>query len=224
MMLHWLYLPPHSLMVKRVLLHVSPSERLGLVALRIAVPVAQTFDQLSGGNLQIHFNFLDSTGEGHFLCLYSSQIVVLVMDFGLVNIEEIDNTSACEGYADFTNLVANLEADNTYDLTLTTGYGDQNVTVWIDFNDDSQFTNDEKVVQNFVIAPGQAGGTFTETVDLAIPANAPTGNHRMRAKSNWQAAVPDDACEVTQYGETEDYTVNIEEVLSITIRRLTMLN
>ncbi|PDH46391.1 MAG: hypothetical protein CND26_04740, partial [Bacteroidetes bacterium MED-G13] len=28
-------------------------------------------------------------------------------------------------------------------------------------------------------------------------------------------AVPDDACEETQYGETEDYTVNIVESLSI---------
>ena len=35
----------------------------------------------------------------------------------------------------------------------------------------------------------------------------------MRAKSNWQAGVPDDACEETQYGETEDYTVNIIERL-----------
>ena len=35
------------------------------------------------------------------------------------------------------------------------------------------------------------------------------GMHRMRAKTNWQAGVPDDACEETQYGETEDYSVNI---------------
>ncbi len=31
----------------------------------------------------------------------------------------------------------------------------------------------------------------------------------MRAKTNWQAPVPNDACEETTYGETEDYTVNI---------------
>jgi hypothetical protein len=31
----------------------------------------------------------------------------------------------------------------------------------------------------------------------------------MRVKANWQAPVPDDACEATQYGETEDYSANM---------------
>lgn len=132
--------------------------------------------------------------------------------FQLFSIAEINNASACEGYGDFTNLIANLAPGSTNSLTITTGYGDQNVTVWIDFNDDSEFTNDEVVVPNFVIAPGQAAGTHTETVDLIIPANAAIGEHRMRAKSNWQAPVPADACEETQYGETEDYTANVGEL------------
>ena len=49
---------------------------------------------------------------------------------------------------------------------------DQHVKVWIDFNDDSNFTNDEVVVPNFVIAPGSGGGSYTETVDLVIPSDA----------------------------------------------------
>ena len=129
--------------------------------------------------------------------------------FTLFSIAEINNVSACEGYGDFTNLVANLDLGSTNSLTITTGYGDQNVKVWIDFNDDSNFTNDEVVVPNFVIAPGSGGGSYTETVDLVIPSDALIGTHRMRAKSNWQEPVPDDACEDTQYGETEDYTANI---------------
>ncbi len=129
--------------------------------------------------------------------------------FTLFSVAEINNPSGCEGYGDFTNLVANLEPGSTNDLTVTTGYGDQYVTVWIDYNDDSTFTNDEKVVTNQVIAPGQGAGTHTETFDLVVPADAAVGPHRMRAKSNWQAPVPDDACEETQYGETEDYTANV---------------
>ena len=31
----------------------------------------------------------------------------------------------------------------------------------------------------------------------------------MRVKTNWNAPVPDDACEETTYGETEDYMVNV---------------
>jgi len=129
--------------------------------------------------------------------------------FQLFQIEEINNPSGCEGYGDFTNLVANLDPNITYDLTVTTGYGDQNVKVWIDFNDDVIFTNDEVVVPNFVIAPGQGPGSYTVTVDLTIPGSVPLGLHRLRAKSNWGAPVPADACEITQFGETEDYTANI---------------
>ena len=129
--------------------------------------------------------------------------------FQLFSVAEINNPSACEGYGDFTDQVANFMENNTYSLTVTTGYGDQHVKVWIDFNDDSNFTSDEVVVPEFIIAPGAAAGSYTETVDLVIPDGAPMGIHRMRAKTNWQAGVPNDACEETQYGETEDYSANI---------------
>ena len=127
----------------------------------------------------------------------------------LFNVGEINNPSACEGYGDFTDQVAYLDENSTYSLTVTTGYGDQHVKVWIDFNDDSNFTSDEVVVPEFIIAPGAGAGSYTETVDLVVPDGAPMGMHRMRAKTNWQAEVPNDACEETQYGETEDYSANI---------------
>jgi len=129
--------------------------------------------------------------------------------FQLFAVNEINNPSGCEGYGDFTAQVANFDQDAVYDLTVTTGYGDQYVTVWIDFNDDFNFTADEKVVNNYVVAPGQAGGSYTETMALTIPAGANPGTHLMRAKTNWQAEVPENACEETTYGETEDYTANI---------------
>jgi len=127
----------------------------------------------------------------------------------LFNVGEINNPSACEGYGDFTDQVAYLDENSTYSLTVTTGYGDQHVKVWIDFNDDSNFTSDEVVVPEFIIAPGAGAGSYTETVELVVPEGAPMGMHRMRAKTNWQAEVPNDACEETQYGETEDYSANI---------------
>jgi hypothetical protein len=129
--------------------------------------------------------------------------------FQLFAVTDINNPSACEEYGDFTAQVANLEQGSTNELTVTTGYGDQFVSVWIDFNDDSDFSTDELVVDNFVIASGQAGGTYTETMDLIVPATAAIGAHRMRAKANWNAPVPNDPCEETSFGETEDYTANI---------------
>jgi len=131
--------------------------------------------------------------------------------FQLVSIAEINNVSGCEGYGDFTDQIANLEDGDSFDLTMTTGWGNQHVNVWIDYNDDSTFTVDELVVDDYVIAAGQGQGTYTETTQLVIPAGAAFGEHRMRFKSNWDAPVPD-ACEETQFGETEDYTANIGDL------------
>jgi len=132
----------------------------------------------------------------------------------LFSIADINNISGCEGYGDFTNLTANLVPGNTYPLTITTGYGNQNVTVWIDFNNDNDFTADEKIVANFIIAPGETGGSYTETIDVIIPASTNLGSFTMRAKTNWNNPVPEDACAPTNYGETEDYTVNIVSMLN----------
>lgn len=129
--------------------------------------------------------------------------------FQLVSIAEINNVSGCEGYGDFTDQIANLAKGSTNDITFTTGRGDQNVKVWIDFNDDFSFTNNELVLPNTVIAPGQGAGSFTETFDLVIPASAFEGEHLMRVKSNHNGTVPADACTSTLFGETEDYKVNI---------------
>jgi hypothetical protein len=129
--------------------------------------------------------------------------------FRLFSVAEINNPSSCEGYGDFTNLIANLAPGSTNDLTVTTNYGDQFVKVWIDFNDDYNFTANEVVVNNVEIGSGQGSGTYTVTMDLVVPAGAAIGPHRMRAKTNWNGPVPNDACEETTYGETEDYTANI---------------
>jgi hypothetical protein len=130
--------------------------------------------------------------------------------FQLFQFAAINNESGCEGYGDFTDQSTNVELGETYDVTLTTGYGDQFVRIWIDYNDDFNFTTDELILDNYEIANGAGAGSYTETAQITIPITATIGQHLMRAKTNWQAGVPDDACELTQYGETEDYMINIQ--------------
>lgn len=130
--------------------------------------------------------------------------------FQLFQLGDIDNESECEGYGDFTDLSTELNQGGDYSLTVTTGYGDQYVKVWIDFNDDTEFSEDEVIVDNFIVEPDFNGtGTFTETIEISIPGNANLGQHILRAKTNWAGNVPTNACEETTYGETEDYTVII---------------
>ncbi len=128
-----------------------------------------------------------------------------------LQLAEIDNYSGCdpEGYGDYTDLIAELHQNSSNDLTLTTGYGNQHVRLWIDMNDDFVFSNDEALIEDFVLGDGSGGGTFTETTQLEIAADAPLGEHLMRIKTNWNNPVPEDACEESSYGETEDYTAKI---------------
>jgi hypothetical protein len=152
--------------------------------------------------------------------------------FRLFQLGTINNVSGCgsNGYSDFTNLSTILNQGSTNDLTMSTGYGDQIFTVWIDFNDDFVFSNDEKVVNNYEIASGQGSGSYTETTSLSIPLTGALGEHLMRAKSNWNNFVLDDSCADTTYGETEDYSVTIispalgTEEISLTDTQLNVIN
>ena len=130
---------------------------------------------------------------------------------GLV-IADIDNSeSGCspDGYGVFPELTTDLEQGATYSVTVTTGYTDQYVRAWVDFNDDYEYSLDELIIDNALIAT-----TGTTNIEAVIPADANLGTHSMRFKANWNAGVPDDACEVTSYGEVEDYFVTIVESLS----------
>lgn len=131
--------------------------------------------------------------------------------FKLFQLGTINNTSDCgiNGYSDFTNLSTNLSQSSSNNLTINTAYGSQYVTVWIDFNDDFIFSLNEKVINNFVIGSNQQSGNFTGTTPLLISSNALLGEHLLRAKSNWDNPVSDDACQESTYGETEDYVVKI---------------
>lgn len=129
----------------------------------------------------------------------------------LFRFNNINNASTCsaEGYSNFTDQVAILEQSETYELELTTNYGNQNIRVWIDYNDNFVFETNELIVNNLVLGAGQAGGVFNTVVNITIPDTVALGEHLLRAKTNWNSPVPDDACESSEYGETEDYKVNI---------------
>jgi hypothetical protein len=100
---------------------------------------------------------------------------------------DLENISDCEegGYGDFTSLSTDLILGNTYELTISTGYGNQYVSIWIDYNDNNVFELNELIWDNNVIAIDEEGaGEYTETHYLLIPENAIPGEHVMRFKTN----------------------------------------
>ncbi len=137
-------------------------------------------------------------------CSYGDGIAYL-------HLGEIDNVSGCDpnGYGDYIYLMTDVEVDFSNFLIIGTNYGSQYVKMWIDLNDNFIFENNEVIINNYIIAPGQDQGNYTDTIEFNVPDNVILGEHLMRVKTNWNSGVPDNACEPTQYGETEDYTVNL---------------
>ncbi|GIV44901.1 MAG: hypothetical protein KatS3mg035_2024 [Bacteroidia bacterium] len=125
----------------------------------------------------------------------------------------INNTTGANGgYANFTNLTANVTKGSVYSITLVPGFTSSAYPeywrVWIDFNGDMDFDDAGELAFD-------AGATSTTTVNgtLSIPANAVvTGNTRMRVSMKYNGAPT--ACETFGYGEVEDYTVNISNASS----------
>jgi len=124
---------------------------------------------------------------------------------------DLNNDTGCNGsgYSDFTDEEVGLGQGGDYELTITTGFGNQYVKAWVDFDDDFLFEEDEVIIDNVILAEGQGAGSFTESIPFGIPADAPFGEHILRVRTSRDELVPDDACESGLFGETEDYTVDI---------------
>jgi hypothetical protein len=100
---------------------------------------------------------------------------------------------------------------STYELGITAGFDDHFATVWIDLNDNFGFEADEK----FIDAMSLPANNVESTTDWTIPAGLAIGEHRMRVRITWEDDSPLDPCSDEPWGETEDYTVIIDEGTSI---------
>lgn len=126
-----------------------------------------------------------------------------------VTLNTIDNTSGSNGgYADFTGLSTDLETYNQYQISLTPEFSSFNLNerwgVWIDFNQDGIFENGNEKVFGTTTATSN-----TVTGNIIIPGDALPGSTRMRVIMRFDAN-PTSGCDSGfNFGEIEDYCVNI---------------
>ena len=125
-------------------------------------------------------------------------------DFTLNTIVHLASGCSPGGYGDFTNMQTSLTAGKNYPLSVSSNFGDQYLSVWIDLNDNYIFENSERLLTDMYIP--YAFTTFTDT--LLIPSDADTGLHRMRVRTRWDSTCID-PCIPYVYGEAHDYLVNI---------------
>ncbi len=120
----------------------------------------------------------------------------------------IDNTStgSAGGYGDYTAISTSLAKGNPNTITITPTWTgstyDEGYSVWIDYNKDGDFADSgEQVFSKAASKDTPVSGSFT------VPETAINGNTRMRVSMEYNI-IPA-PCGALQYGEVEDYTVNI---------------
>ena len=124
--------------------------------------------------------------------------------FGFANI--YNETGSDGGYGDYTELIAEVGNNETYDLTLGAGFSETAFNeywkVWIDFNKDGDFDDEGEEVFD-------AGAATSTTVnaEIHIPVSATEGQTRMRVAMRYKYAP--ESCGTFNFGEVEDYTIHI---------------
>lgn len=124
-----------------------------------------------------------------------------------VQFGDINNTSTCGGYEDYTNLSTEISVGETIPITITNGnsYTGDEVGIWIDWNQNEDFSDDDLITVT--------GGPDFFTADISVPDNAIGGLTRMRIRMVFDdTPIP---CGTTIYGEVEDYSVNVNTWLSL---------
>lgn len=120
-----------------------------------------------------------------------------------------DTGCSTDAYGDYTSMTINLSAGLSYDFSVKHGYSDQNVRVWIDFNNDGTF--DDAAPELVASASSTLVGANNITSGLiAIPSTVTPGTYRMRVGDRFSSdPIP---CNTDGYGEAHDYTVVIGAV------------
>jgi Pregnancy-associated plasma protein-A/GEVED domain len=142
-----------------------------------------------------------------------------------VQLGTIDNTGTAttgQTYVDYTSQSTDLTRGDAYTITVTSGDYEQDILgAWIDFNANDQFETEE------LLGEALTTGAF-ESVDFlfTVPIDAALGATVLRVRCVYpndgepQSADP---CFNYTWGETEDYTVNVETNTGVTASEATTI-
>ena len=123
--------------------------------------------------------------------------------FGTIN----NNSTSTAGYENFTNLSTSVIAGQSLPISVSISgaFSTDQVLVWIDLNQNGNFTDAGELVYT------SAQGVGPHVGNVTVPATAATGTTRMRVRMHDAGAGPNATpCGNSTYGQVEDYTVNIQ--------------
>lgn len=128
----------------------------------------------------------------------------------------LTNSTGCSGagYGDYTFLEpADLTLGNTYTLSISTdavSTSVKHVRAWIDYNQDGEFEDSEEIANTLGNGFNSDG---TNDFNFIVPNGIDLGNYRMRVRLVFGGGSNIPPCASQNYGETEDYTVEIIDIV-----------
>ena len=128
-----------------------------------------------------------------------------------VALNTIDNSSGSGGYEDYTAISTDLVRGDTYDIFVDIFVNGpswtQHCKAWVDWNQDFIF---DPLTEAFDF--GQTTGTGQLTTSVYVPYDAVLGSTRMRIAEMYNA--DPEPCTIYSFGEAEDYTINVSELIT----------
>jgi hypothetical protein len=129
-----------------------------------------------------------------------------------VSFAGIDNPSGSTGYSDFRCEQGTVVAGSVYSFTANVTNGaafdyNESVRLYIDWNQDDVFGPGE--VYDIGVFQVLANSTLPFTADICVPYDALPGVTNMRVYLKFSTYAAATGCEVTTWGEVEDYWVEV---------------
>ncbi len=152
-------------------------------------------------NAQTYCNPININGNSSFF----------VSNITLEGINNSSNNTASQ-YTFYNSLTTDVLKGSTYSSSITfamDNYNEATARVWIDFNNDGDFTDSDEQVYSFTGSTSASSNGITKTFQITIPTTANTANTRMRVAIKRGNTI--DPCNLSyQNGEVEDYNINIK--------------
>ncbi len=134
-----------------------------------------------------------------------------MLQFGTIAINPVQ---CSDGYEDYTDQITDLDrafGSNTHNGILQTGFiAEQHFSMWIDFNDNGDFTDPgEQILDTFIVPFGPAN--TDQPFSVTIPTDANLGTHilRIRGFRPDSNSVLNNPCDDLIFGNTVDMSVTI---------------
>lgn len=177
------------------------------------------------GTTSVYHELRDADGNVISACAFTVEVIDtycaasfegVAEPITYVSFEEIDNETSADSTAPnefFLDMIANVSQGQTYPIAVEgyTGDGYVNyVNVFIDWNQDGEFDTETELYHIGALFNSNGMDGQQVTADIQVPNDALTGLTRMRVIKNYNAN-PIQACGEYFYGQTEDYSIMVEE-------------